>query len=111
MWNKKIIYLIIGVLLLFLVLGGVLVVIEDKPKDAWIDVLMIIVFSTFVNTMFFKISYRLHKMHSITKTKNNASDNTISTNNKHSNASNYKKKQQNHENFDSKPTIYKCYQI
>ena len=43
---KKIIYLIIGVLFLFLVLGGVLVVIEDKPKDAWIDVLMIIVFST-----------------------------------------------------------------
>ena len=45
-------------------------------------------------------SYRLHKMHSITK-QNNASDNTISTNNKHSNASNYKKKQQNHENFHS----------
>ncbi|MDU0462143.1 exonuclease domain-containing protein [Staphylococcus ureilyticus] len=97
---KKIIYLIIGVLLLFLVLGGVLVVIEDKPKDAWIDVLMIIVFST-LSILCFLRSYRLHKMHSITKTKNNASDNTISTNNKHSNASNYKKKQQNHENFHS----------
>ncbi|WP_210124148.1 MULTISPECIES: hypothetical protein [unclassified Staphylococcus] len=52
---KKIIYLIIGVLLLFLVLGGVLVVIEDKPKDAWIDVLMIIVFSTLSILCFFKI--------------------------------------------------------
>ena len=51
---KKIIYLIIGVLLLFLVLGGVLVVIEDKPKDAWIDVLMIIVFST-LSILCFKI--------------------------------------------------------
>ena len=67
---KKIIYLIIGVLLLFLVLGGVLVVIEDKPKDAWIDVLMIIVFST-LSILCFLRSYRLHKMHSITKTKNN----------------------------------------
>lgn len=99
---KKIIYLVIGVLLLFLVLGGVLVVIEDKPKDAWIDILMIIGFSTLAILCFLKF-YHLHKMQSQTKTKKNVSHNAISTNSKHSNTSNYKQKQQKCNNLSSNP--------
>lgn len=71
---KKIIYLIIGVLLLFLALGGILVVIEDKPKDAWIDVLMIIVFSTFALICFIK-SYKLYKIQPNKEIKKHISEN------------------------------------